>query len=388
MKKMIYFQIFFSFLIFIAANFYLGRKGWVFIKTVIPKISVYLYWAMFIFIALSFIIARLSKDKVPHFLEKLLNILGGYWIAAFLYFIILLGVIDIVKLILGIKRFEFIGTKTLQNIYFIFNIGALIIVAILLVYGTYNALNLKTTKYSIKISKDAGNLKKLNIVMLSDLHLGDIVDKQRLSKMVIKINELNPDIVILAGDIIDDYIQPFIDQEMGVEFKKIHSKYGVYAVFGNHEYYGGGVDKIAYEYENSANFNLLRDKTVKINNSFYLVGREDLSSERYSKSKRKTMDELLSGTDKLLPIIVIDHQPVKFSEGEKAGVDLQFSGHTHNGQLLPANIVTKRLFENDFGLLTKGTYNVVVSSGAGTWGPPIRIGTSSEIVQVELEFKQ
>jgi len=117
------------------------------------------------------------------------------------------------------------------------------------------------------------------------------------------------------------------------------------------------------------------------------VGREDLSFEQYSKTKRKKMDELLINTNKLLPIIVIDHQPINFSEGEIAGVDLQFSGHTHNGQLLPAKFVTKRLFENDFGLLTKGTYNVVVSSGVGTWGPPIRIGTSSEIVQVEVEFK-
>ena len=178
-----------------------------------------------------------------------------------------------------------------------------------------------------------------------------------------------------------------IDQDMGEEFKKIHSKYGVYAVFGNHEYYGGAIDKIAYEYEISANFNLLRDKTVKIDNSFYLVGREDLLYERYSKTKRRKIDELLSDTDRQLPIIVIDHQPANLSEGEKAGVDLQFSGHTHKGQLLPANIVTKRLFENDFGLLAKNTYNVVVSSGVGTWGPPIRIGSASEIVQVEIEFK-
>ena len=384
---MIYFQIFFSFLIFIAANIYVGEKGWLLINRAIPKISIYLYWAMFIFLALSFVIARLGKNKVPHYFEKFLNVLGGYWMAAFLYFIILLGVIDIVKLILGIKRFEFIGTNTLQKIYFISNIGAIVIVVILLVYGTYNATNLKTTKYAIKINKDAGKLKKLNVVMLSDLHLGDIVDKQRLSKMVSKINELRPDIVILAGDIIDDYIEPFIEQNMGEEFKKIHSKYGVYAVLGNHEYYGGTTDKIAYEYENTANFKLLRDKTVKIDNSFYLVGREDLSYERYSKTKRKKIDELLYDTDKLLPIIVIDHQPANLMEGEKAGVDLQFSGHTHKGQLLPANIVTKRVFENDFGLLTKGTYNLVVSSGVGTWGPPIRIGTASEIVQVEIEFK-
>jgi len=240
----------------------------------------------------------------------------------------------------------------------------------------------------MKIDKNAGNLKKLNVVMLSDLHLGDIVNKQRLSKMITKINELKPDIVILAGDIIDDYIEPFIEQNMAVEFKKIQSKYGVYAVFGNHEYYGGAIEQIAHEYKNSANFNLLRDETVKVDNSFYIVGREDISYERISKSKRKNMEELLRNTEINLPIIIIDHQPVALSEGEKVGADLQLSGHTHHGQFSPASIVTNKLFENDFGLLQKGSFNIVVSSGVGTWGPPIRIGTSSEIVQVEIEFSK
>ncbi|MGK0466777.1 metallophosphoesterase [Clostridium sp.] len=384
---MIYFQIFFSFIIFIVANIYVGKKGWLFVNRVIPKTSIYLYWALFIFIAISFVIGRISKNKVPHFFEKSLNIIGAYWMAAFLYFLILLGIIDILKLILGIKMFSFINTNTLQKVYSMSNVLAIIIVSVLLVYGTYNATNLKTTKYALKINKDAGKLKKLNVVMLSDLHLGDIVDKQRLSKIVSKINELKPDIVIIAGDIIDDYIKPFIDQDMGQEFKKIKSQYGVHVAFGNHEYYGGSIDKIVYEYENSAGFNILRDNKVLIDNSFYIVGREDISYERYSKTKRKSIDDLLIGADKNLPIIVIDHQPSKLSQGEKAGVDLQFSGHTHKGQLLPANIITKRLFENDFGLLTKGPYNVIVSSGVGTWGPPIRIGSSSEIVQVELEFK-
>jgi predicted MPP superfamily phosphohydrolase len=384
---MIYFQVFFTFLVFIVANIYVGKKGWLLINGAIPKINSYLYWVLFIFIALSFVIARLAKDKVPHFFERFLNILGGYWMAAFLYFIILLGVIDIIKLTLGIKKFSFISTSALQKIYIMSNIGTLIIVAILLVYGTYNASNLKVTKYSMKIDKNAGKLKKLNIVMLSDLHLGDIVNKGRLSKMIIEINELKPDIVILAGDIIDDYIEPFIEQDMGIEFKKIHSKYGVYAVFGNHEYYGGAIDKIAYEYKNSANFNLLRDETVKIDNSFYIVGREDISYERISKTKRKNVAELLSDTEIGLPVIIIDHQPVNLGEGENVGADLQLSGHTHHGQFSPASIVTNLLFENDFGLLQKGTFNVVVSSGVGTWGPPIRIGTASEIVQVEIEFK-
>jgi len=117
------------------------------------------------------------------------------------------------------------------------------------------------------------------------------------------------------------------------------------------------------------------------------VGREDLSYERYSKTKRKSIAELLSETDKLFPIIVIDHQLLNLNEGKEAGVNLQVSGHTRKGQVVPANIITKMLFENDYGLLKKGTYNIIVSSGVGTWGPPIRIGSSSEIVQVELIFK-
>jgi predicted MPP superfamily phosphohydrolase len=385
---MIYFQIFFSFLIFAVANVYVGKKGWLLVNGAIPKISVYLYWSMFIFIALSFVLGRLAKDKVPHFIERFLNIIGGYWMAAFLYFIILLGVMDIVKLILGIKRFSFISNILVQKIYLFSNIGTVIIVAILLGYGTYNASNIKITKYPMKIDKNAGNLKKLNVVMLSDLHLGDIVNKQRLTKMITKINELKPDIVILAGDIIDDYIEPFIEQDMAVEFKKIQSKYGTYAVFGNHEYYGGAIEPIAHEYKNSANFNLLRDETVKVDNSFYIVGREDISYERISKSKRKNMEELLLNTEINLPVIIIDHQPVNLSEGEMVGADLQLSGHTHHGQFSPASIVTNKLFENDFGLLKKGSFNIVVSSGVGTWGPPIRIGTSSEIVQVEIEFSK
>ena len=384
---MIYFQIFFSFLIFAVANVYVGKKGWLLVNGAIPKISVYLYWSMFIFIALSFVIGRLSKDRVPHFIERFLNVLGGYWMAAFLYLIILLGVLDVVKLVLGIKRFSFINAASLQKMYLFSNVVTVIIVAILLVYGTYNASNLKITKYPMKIDKSAGNLKKLNVVMISDLHLGDIVNRRRLSKMVNKINELKPDIVVLAGDIIDDYIEPFIEQDMAAEFKKIDSKYGIYAVLGNHEHYGGALDKITNEYENSANFNLLRDETVKIGNSFYIVGREDISYERISKTKRKNMDELLSNAEISLPVIIIDHQPVNLSEGERVGADLQLSGHTHHGQFSPASIITNKLFENDFGLLKKGTFNVVVSSGVGTWGPPIRIGTASEIVQVEIEFK-
>ena len=384
---MIYFQVIISFLIFIVANIYIGKKGWLLINGAIPKVNAYLYWLMFIFIALSFVIGRLSKDRVPHFIERFLNVLGGYWMAAFLYLIILLGVLDVVKLVLGIKRFSFINAASLQKMYLFSNVVTVIIVAILLVYGTYNASNLKITKYPMKIDKSAGNLKKLNVVMISDLHLGDIVNRRRLSKMVNKINELKPDIVVLAGDIIDDYIEPFIEQDMAAEFKKIDSKYGIYAVLGNHEHYGGALDKITNEYENSANFNLLRDETVKIGNSFYIVGREDISYERISKTKRKNMDELLSNAEISLPVIIIDHQPVNLSEGERVGADLQLSGHTHHGQFSPASIITNKLFENDFGLLKKGTFNVVVSSGVGTWGPPIRIGTASEIVQVEIEFK-
>ena len=220
--------------------------------------------------------------------------------------------------------------------------------------------------------------------MVSDIHLGEIIDKNRLEKMVDKINELKPDVVLLVGDMIDDRIEIFERNDMGQQFLKIKSKYGVYGVLGNHEFFGGNTNAVEMAYQN-AGIICLVDEVTKVENSFYIVGRNDLSS-RGSAQGRKTLEVLLKDVDKKLPIIVMDHQPNNFKEGQLNRIDIQFSGHTHGGQYFPNNIITKLMFEQHWGFIKKGNSSFIVSAGFGTWGPPIRIGTNSEMVNAVINF--
>jgi predicted MPP superfamily phosphohydrolase len=133
---------------------------------------------------------------------------------------------------------------------------------------------------------------------------------------------------------------------------------------------------------------MLADEGLRVGDNFYVVGRNDASSARYSGGSRKNINELLSGVDKSLPVILLDHQPLELGKSEAAGVDIEFSGHTHRGQLFPNEYITNRLFELDWGYLKKGNLNAFVSSGIGTWGPPVRIGSKSEIVNIKVNFNE
>lgn len=176
-------------------------------------------------------------------------------------------------------------------------------------------------------------------------------------------------------------------ENMGDTLKKIHAPLGVYASPGNHDYMGGNLDMLV-ESLNKSGIRMLADETLRVGNSFYVVGRNDASGSRYSGEPRKDINELLAGVDKTLPIILLDHQPIELDKADASGADIQFSGHTHRGQLYPNQFITGRIFELDWGYLKKGNLNAIVSSGIGTWGPPIRIGSRSEIVNVKVNFSE
>ena len=137
---------------------------------------------------------------------------------------------------------------------------------------------------------------------------------------------------------------------------------------------------------NDSGINVLRDKAILINNSFYVIGRDDISQESQTKVKRKELSDIIKDLDKSRPLILMDHQPRNFDDTQKQGIDLQVSGHTHRGQLFPANLITNAIFELDYGYLQKNNSNFIVSSGYGTWGPPIRIGSRSEIVEININL--
>jgi predicted MPP superfamily phosphohydrolase len=216
--------------------------------------------------------------------------------------------------------------------------------------------------------------------------LGTIINRNRLSRIVKEINTLNPDIVLFAGDIVDEDIKPVIRFNLGEMLLNIKAKYGVYAITGNHEYIGGA--EKADKYLSSHGIKMLRDTTILINNSFYICGREDRDSERFSGKKRKELKDLLIGIDTNKTLIVLNHQPTKLYEAVELGVDLHLSGHTHNGQLFPFNFITKKIYEISYGYKKTGNSNFYVSSGVGSWGPPIRIGNKPEIVNIKLWGKE
>jgi uncharacterized protein len=322
---------------------------------------------------------------LPSIFNRLFEIVGAYWLAVMFYLLMILVLVDLIKLMN--RKINFLPNVLVQNakVSFIVSIIVMIAIATLMIYGTSNGRSLVVTNYKIQINKSCNQIKELKVVVVSDLHLGGIIDNSRLTSMIDGINKLQPDLVLIPGDIIDDVTEPYVNQRMGDNFKRLKTKYGVFASLGNHDGTLQSADKTANVLENSG-IKVIRDNSILVDNAFYIVGRDDETVFRGSKTTRKTLAKLLDAVDKSKPILLMDHQPIQLGIAEKEGVDVQVSGHTHKGQIFPSNLITSRIFEKDYGFIKKGSLNVIVSSGVGTWGPPIRIGSKSEIVEILLSF--
>lgn len=216
--------------------------------------------------------------------------------------------------------------------------------------------------------------KDLHFIFISDLHLGSGTDESRIDRLFAMIKQQPIDAVLMAGDIFDEstpnsILQYFCKKSQTAPF---HDK--IYYASGNHEL----LNKDRNSYENmmkESGIHIIEDACVKVDDRFYLIGRKD------KKEERSTLASLLRSCKEKKPIIVLDHRPL-FDEELK--VDLQVSGHTHQGQIFPNTLFTKLAYPYDYGYYTK-PYPMIVSSGAGTWGLPMRIGTTSEVVYITLK---
>ena len=202
---------------------------------------------------------------------------------------------------------------------------------------------------------------------------GNGTGKASLKKYVEMINAQHPDLILISGDLIDNSVVPLYTENMAEELANLKAPMGIYMVLGNHEYISGIDESIRYI--KSTQIQLLRDSVVTLPNGIQLIGRDD----RHNR-KRHSLQELMVNIDKSKPIILLDHQPFDLEKTEAAGIDLQFSGHTHHGQIWPINWVTDYIFEQSHGYRQWGNSHVYVSSGLSLWGPPFRIGTHSEMV--------
>lgn len=372
-----------------AINYYVGLKGWQTLASFIPFLSSRVYWPVFWLVAFSYFIAKFAARFLPGAIEYVLTVIGSYWLGALVYFVLILLFIKAAALVAGIldKKLGFLPSWFKQGqAASIIGLIVILLVSGILIYGTLNARNPKITHYDISIAKQANGMPGLHAVAVSDIHLGTLLQKDRLKKMVDMIISLDPDIVFIAGDIIDEDIGPFIKQNMADELKRLKPEYGVFFTPGNHEYYGGHLEDITKSIS-EAGINVMRDRGIKVADSFYVVGREDSSVNRNGSKTRKKLSEITIGIDKSLPVIVLDHQPSNLGEPTAQGIDLQLSGHTHKGQMFPFNLITGKIFEKDWGYLKKDNFQLIVSSGFGTWGPPIRVGNRAELVDISIRFK-
>jgi len=369
-------------LVYSLAAFYVGRHGWQMVKWLGGQKHFLMYWLGYTVLAATFFAGRIVQAKMPGPFSNWLALVGSYWLGVLYYAFFILLVIDLIRLLN--RYFKFLPSGSWANPAVI-GWGVILLVAAIVIYGSWNALNPRINRYELTIPKQAGSIKQLHAVMVSDIHLGHIVDNSRLQHMVQQINALQPDIIMLAGDIIDGDVEPFFSQNMPATLSQLRAPLGIYAILGNHEYYGGKSD-VFVEALIKANIRVLRDEVVRVADSFYVAGRNDRSLELRSPKGRRPLNKLLANIDHNLPIILLDHQPYNLGDSQKLGVDLQLSGHTHHGQMFPNNFITGYIFEQDWGYLRKGNTHVIVSCGYGTWGPPLRTGNHPEIVDIIIHF--
>jgi uncharacterized protein len=343
------------------------------------------YIPVFWFLAASFVLARFLERAIPCNVTEMFSWVGSFWLAAMAYFLLIILLLDITR---GLNHLLHFLPSVIYDDYakvkLIIFWTSLVIVSVTLFAGFINARNPRIKRLEIGIRKDAGGLDSLTIALASDIHLGTLVGKNGARRLVDGINNLNPDIILLAGDVVDEDVKPVIRRNLGETLSNLKSRYGVYAITGNHEYIGGAEE--AVRYLQAHNIKYLRDTALLIDQKFWLAGREDRDISRFSGKSRKPLNEVLNGVDRARPVILMDHQPFNFGDVVKENVDLQLSGHTHHGQIWPFNWITNAIYEVSWGYKKKEETHFYVSSGFGTWGPPVRLGNRPEIVYIVVHF--
>lgn len=351
---------------------------------------------VYLFMALSPVIAfLLPKSAVAIVIRRI----STYWIGIMLYSLLYVVLFDLLRLIAK-------HTKLKDTLLFsrgsVISIGSVVVACAVAtcLYGIFNARNIKVNEYSVTVNKSCGSDKHLKAVLVADMHMGYAIGVDHITNMVEKINQQDADIVIIAGDIFDNSYDGMDDPEgIKAQLKSIKSKYGVYAVYGNHDIdekilmgftFDWGGKQLHNEkmtnFMKECNIKLINDESVLINDEFYLVGRRDTDKPGTEDGTRAEISELTKDLDKTKPIFVLSHEPDELQKTADAGADIDFSGHTHDGQLFPGNLTIGLFWENPCGMIKKDNMYSIVTSGVGVYGTFMRVGTDAEICSVDIDF--
>jgi uncharacterized protein len=361
-------------------TFYLGLFVYVCLHSIqlLPSKPIirWTFAASYVFLFVALIAGLFMEHKLGLSFAKVQTFITYTFMLIVIYMALSFIVIDLVGLANKFLHFAPSGMLELRQWAAVFS---LVIIAITMVIGNYRFNHPVLVHLDLTVENPVQH-KSIKIVAASDIHLGTSIDKKMLHKYVQMINARKPDIILLAGDITDRSFGPVMEQKMEQELSQLHAPLGVFAITGNHEYYSGVPEDIN-EYLRAAGIRMLHDSVALVDHSFYLVGRDDRTNPN-----RKSLKALVEGLKPELPKILLDHQPYDLQQACDNGIDLQISGHTHNGQFFPGNLFVARIFELGHGYLKKGKTHFYVSSGLGIWGPLYRIGTQSELVEIQLKY--
>ncbi len=339
------------------------------------------YLLFFIFEVGLYLFGFIFRRELPDGVMTVIQYICNTWYIASIYITLILLVLELVRFVrrrrpwlpgaLATRRKE-----TKLALFFLIIAG----VSVLLIRAYHKVANPIVKNVYITLPKPAADGRdSLTIVMMSDVHIGEVIGKKMVQKYVALSNAQHPDMVVIVGDVLD-YESRWAEKEhIEEDLRRLQAPMGVYIVYGNHEYRANRFAKKRWLEKTGAT--LLIDSVVMPDSAFYLVGRDDLINK-----KRAPLHKLLEGVNPDKPLIVLDHQPWAFAEMAMNGVDLGLHGHTHNGQLWPYPLLMKLVYECPYGYGRKGPTQYYVSSGIGIAGPPYRVGTVSELVVLHIRF--
>lgn len=391
--------------IYLLLNLYILRWAYLWMGTchsILRTLGFRLIFAV-IYVLLSTSLLTGFLIKNPKSLHRMLKITGNYFLGIFLYTLVIILLADFGRILLKyVFHASWIHSRTAFTVA-----GAICALLILLLSacGIFHAKYIKTTSYDVIINKTIPERTSMKVVLLADTHFGYNAGVLHARELVRKINKQKPDLVCIAGDIFDNEYDAIRNPEkLEKALRGIKSTYGVYACWGNHDlneeilagftfkHKDGDLSDIKdprmKKFLKDSNIHILEDESVLINDQFYVIGRKDASLTEKIHETRKAPTQLTEKLDRDKPIIMIDHQPKELQELADAGVDLDLCGHTHNGQTFPGNFTIKLMWENPCGLLIKDNMTNITTSGAGVWGPAMRIGTDSEICSINIQLKK
>lgn len=355
--------------------------------------------AVYSFLMMSLLTSFLVRQyPIRRYLKKI----SDQWLGSFAYILGITLLLDAGHRILSLTWLADTWLYSREGMVFCGSLGAAGMAAVV-IYGIHHAGKISLTRYQVKISKKYAveGKRTMRIALLADLHLGSSVGKKQVERMTDLVGQCEPDLVVIAGDLFDNDFSSIDDPE-GIArlLAGMKSRLGTWACWGNHDINerilagftfpvpgGVQVDPRFDVFLRQAKIHMMNDEVRLMDESFYLAGRKD--PQRIEKTGETRMEpaELLNSVDRTLPVFVIDHQPKQLKELAAAGVDLDLSGHTHNGQVFPGNLFLRLMWKNPCGVRKIGDMYSVVTSGAGFWGPGLRIGTDNEVVLLEVEFR-